>query len=64
MRSTGESPNAENVSTLSQILQAGGPGKKYFEPEAGSGILPRASPPGQETPGTFWEGLERQAASA
>ncbi len=30
MRSTGEYPNAENVSTLSQILQAGVPEKYYL----------------------------------
>ena len=42
MHSTGESPNAENVSTLSQILQAGAPEKYYLSPKACLGILRRA----------------------
>ena len=41
MRSTGEFPSAENVSTLSQILQAGVPEKYYFESEGVSGYTPQ-----------------------
>ena len=44
MRSTGESPSAENVSTLSQILQAGVPEKYYLSPKACLGILRRLPP--------------------
>ena len=50
MRSTGEFPNAENVSTLSQILQAGVPEKYYLSPKACLGILRRASVRGKELP--------------
>src|SRR5699024_12732185 len=38
MRSTGEFPSAENVSTLSQILQAGVPEKYYLSPKGCLGI--------------------------
>lgn len=64
MRSTGESPNAENVSTLSQILQAGAPEKYYLSPKACLGILRRASARGKELPELLRKALERQAASA
>ena len=56
MRSTGESPNAENVSTLSQILQAGVPEKYYLSPKACLGILRRASVRGKELPELLKEG--------
>ena len=62
MRSTGESPNAENVSTLSQILQAGVPEKYYLSPKACQGILRRASVRGKELPEILRLALERQAA--
>ena len=55
MRSTGESPNAENVSTLSQILQAGSAGKILFESEGVSGYTPQGFRPWQGTAGTFKE---------
>ena len=64
MRSTGESPSAENVSTLSQILQAGVPEKYYLSPKACLGILRRASARGKELPELLRKALERQAASA
>lgn len=64
MRSTGEFPNAENVSTLSQILQAGVPEKYYLSPKACLGILRRASVRGKELPELLKKALERQAASA
>ena len=64
MRSTGESPSAENVSTLSQILQVGVPEKYYLSPKACLGILRRASVRGKELPELLRKALERQAASA
>ena len=64
MHSTGESPNAENASTLSQILQAGVPEKYYLSPKACLGILRRASARGKELPELLRKALERQAASA
>lgn len=64
MRSTGEFPSAENVSTLSQILQAGVPEKYYLSPKACLGILRRASVRGKELPELLKKALERQAASA
>ncbi len=64
MRSTGESPSAENASTLSQILQAGVPEKYYLSPKACLGILRRASARGKELPELLRKALERQAASA
>ena len=64
MRSTGEFPSAENVSTLSQILQAGVPEKYYLSPKACLGILRRASARGKELPELLRKALERQAASA
>src|SRR5699024_12551672 len=64
MRSTGESPNAENASTLSQILQAGVLEKYYLSPKACLGILRRASARGKELPELLSKALERQAASA
>lgn len=64
MRSTGEFPSAENVSTLSQILQAGVPEKYYLSPKACLGILRRASVRGKELPELLKKALERQAVSA
>src|SRR5699024_10707511 len=64
MRSTGESPSAENASTLSQILQAGVTEKYYLGPKSGLGTLRQASARGQELPELLREALERQAASA
>lgn len=64
MRSTGVFPNAENVSILSQILQAGVPEKYYLSPKACLGILRRASARGKELPELLRKALERQAASA
>ena len=64
MHSTEESPNAENASTLSQILQAGVPEKYYLSPKACLGILRRASARGKELPELLRKALERQAASA
>ncbi|HBR08658.1 MAG TPA: hypothetical protein DD735_07170 [Clostridiales bacterium] len=64
MRSTGELPNEENVSTLSQILQADVPGKYYLSPKACLGILRRASARGKELPEILKAALERQAQSA
>lgn len=61
---TGESPSAENASTLSQILQAGVPEKYYLSPKACLGILRRASARGKELPELLRKALERQAASA
>jgi len=60
----GECPNVENVSTLSQILQAGAPEKYYLSPKACLGILRRASVRGKELPELLRKALERQAASA
>ena len=42
MLNTGESPNVEKESTLSQILQANVPEKYYLSPKACNGILRRA----------------------
>ena len=59
----GESPNEENVSTLSQILMAGVPEKYYLSPKACQGILRRASVRGKELPEVLRLALERQAES-
>jgi hypothetical protein len=64
MRSTGECPNAENASILSQILQADVPEKYYLSPKACLGILRRASARGKELPEILKAALERQAQSA
>ena len=56
MRSTGEFPSAENVSTLSQILQARCAGKILFESEGVSGYTPQGFRPWQGAAGTFAEG--------
>lgn len=62
-RNTGESPREENVSTLSQILQADVPEKYYLSPKACLGILRRASVRGKELPVPLRKALERQALS-
>lgn len=61
MRSGGAYPNAENESSLSQILQVGVPRKYYLSPKACLGILRRASARGKELPPVLKEALERQA---
>ena len=64
MCNTGESPNEENVSSLSQILQAQVPDKYYLSQKACQGILRRASVRFKELPEVLCLALERQAASA
>ena len=64
MRSTGEFPKEENVSSLSQILQPIVPEGYYLSPKACRGILRRASDRGKELPTVLRLALERQAASA
>ena len=64
MRSIGEFPKEENVSTLSQILQANVPEKYYLSQRACLGILRRASARGKELPEILKAALERQAQSA
>ena len=56
-----ESPNEENASTLSQILEAGVPVKYYLSRRACLGILRRASSRGKELPKILKTALERQA---
>ena len=58
---TGESPNAEVESTLSEILLAEVPEKYYLSPKACLGILRRASARGKELPEVLRKALERQA---
>ena len=58
---TGVSPNAEQESTLSQILLAKVPEKYYLSPRACLGILRRASVRGKELPEVLKKALERQA---
>ena len=64
MLNTGESPSAENVSTLSQILQANVPERYFLSPRACLGILQRASVRGKELPILLKRALTRQAQSA
>lgn len=64
MRSTEESPSAENASTLSQILQEQVPEKYYLSPKACLGILRGASVRGKELPELLKKALEKQAACA
>ena len=63
MRSIGEYPREENVSTLSQILMVGVPEKYYLSPKACQGILRRASARGKELPQVLKRALERQASA-
>ena len=58
-----ESPNEENVSTLSQILQVGVPSMYFLSPKACQGILRRASARGKELPEVLKAALERQASA-
>ena len=58
---TGEFPNEENVSTLSQILMADVHPKYYLSPRACLGILRRASERGKQLPEVLKIALERQA---
>ena len=64
MQSFGEYPREENVSTLSQILQAGVPEKYYLSQKACLGILRRASVRGKKLPTVLQRALEKQAAIA
>ena len=61
MRNTGESPNEENVSSLSQILEANVPIKYYLSQKACQGILRRASERGKELPAVLKAALMQQA---
>ena len=61
MLNIGESPNEENVSTLSQILQVGVPATYFLSPKACQGILRRASARGKELPEVLRIALEQQA---
>ena len=60
---TGEFPNEENASSLSQILQAGVPDKYYLSPKACQGILRRASSRGKVLPAVLQKALERMAVA-
>jgi hypothetical protein len=62
MRSFGEFPREENVSSLSRILQVGVPDKYYLSPKACQGILRRASVRGKELPAVLKTALTRQAS--
>ena len=64
MLNFGECPREENVSTLSQILQAGVPEKYYLSQKACLGILRRASVRGKKLPTVLQKALEKQAAIA
>ena len=64
MLNFGEYPREENVSTLSQILQAGVPEKYYLSQKACLGILRRASVRGKKLPTVLQRALEKQAATA
>ena len=61
MHNGGVSPNAEQESSLSQILQVNVPKRYYLSPKACQGILRRASERGKELPETLRKALERQA---
>lgn len=54
----GESPREENVSTLSQILEANVPEKYYLSPKACRGILNRAERRGKRLPEMLMEALK------
>ena len=58
---TGEFPNEENASTLSQILTVDVHPKYYLSPRACLGILRRASERGKQLPEVLKIALERQA---
>lgn len=57
----GEYPNAENVSTLSQVLEQNVPQKYYLSPKACLGILRRAETRGKELEPLLKAVLERWA---
>ena len=58
-----ESPNEENASTLSQILQVGVPSTYFLSQKACQGILRRASVRGKELPEVLRIALEKQASA-
>ena len=60
-RNTGEFPNADAASTLSQILQAEVPEKYYLSQKACLGILRRASARGKELPEVLRKALIQQS---
>ena len=60
---SGEFPNEENASTLSQILQVGVPSTYFLSPKACQGILRRASARGKELPEVLRIALEQQASA-
>ena len=61
-RNTGESPNEDAESTLSQILEARVQEKYYLSPRACQGILNRSSARGKELPTVLKKALTRQAS--
>ncbi len=61
-RGFGESPREENVSLLSQILEASVPQKYFLSERACMGILARAEKRGKELPPELKTALERQSA--
>ena len=63
-RNTGESPSAENVSFLSQILQAHVHPRFYLTAKACQGILQRAFARGKELPTVLKLALEKQAGES
>lgn len=63
MLNSGEFPNEENASTLSQILQVGAPSTYFLSPKACQGILRRASARGKELPEVLRIALEQQASA-
>ena len=62
MRNTGASPNEEQESFLSQILQANVPQRFYLSRKACLGILRRASARGKALPEILKKALEQQFA--
>ena len=59
MLNTGESPNVEEESTLSQILEVNAPEKYYLSAKACEGILRRAERRGKQLPPMLKEALEQ-----
>ena len=59
MHNIGESPNADAVSTLSQILEVDVPKKYYLSAKACEGILRRAERRGKQLPPMLKEALEQ-----
>lgn len=57
---TGESPNEERESTLSQILMENAPEKYYLSAKACEGILRRAERRGKQLPEMLKAALEQQ----